>query len=85
MHCQFYPGSPEKPTVEFHFKLMDRAEKSFLHCQVAFKEFAEVVQGLTTQLQPCLASMVHNVASMTLVYVQMSQKIYIYVKIIFLS
>ena len=28
VRCQFWPGSPERPSVGFHFKLMDLAEKT---------------------------------------------------------
>lgn len=56
MRCQFWPGSPEKPTVGLHFKLMDLAETLFLHSQVSVKAFSEMVNELPNQLQPCIVS-----------------------------
>ena len=58
VRCHFWPGSPERPTVGFHFKLMDLAEKLFLHSQVSLKEFSEILSELTPVLQPCVVSSV---------------------------
>ncbi|XP_068758181.1 uncharacterized protein [Montipora capricornis] len=52
VRCQFWPGSPERPSVGFHFKLMDLAEKLFLHSQVSVKEFSEFILEMTPPLQP---------------------------------
>ncbi|XP_068674926.1 uncharacterized protein [Montipora foliosa] len=52
VRCQFWPGSPERPSVGFHFKLMDLAEKLFLHSQVSVKEFSELILEMTPPLQP---------------------------------
>jgi hypothetical protein len=70
MRRQFWPGSPEKPTVGFHFKLMDLAETLFLHCQVSVKEFSEIVTELTNQLQPCLVSTHNFNVVMNCIYLQ---------------
>ena len=56
VRCQFWPGLPEKPTVGFHFKIMDLAEILFLHCQVSVKQLSEIITELTNELQPCLVS-----------------------------
>lgn len=56
VHCQFWPGSPERPSVGFHFKLMDLAEKLFLHSQVSVKEFSELILEMTPTLQPNFVS-----------------------------
>ncbi|XP_068699772.1 uncharacterized protein [Montipora foliosa] len=52
VRCQFWPGSPERLSVGFHFKLMDLAEKLFLHSQVSVKEFSELILEMTPPLQP---------------------------------
>ncbi|XP_022799304.1 uncharacterized protein LOC111337293 [Stylophora pistillata] len=52
VRSQFWPGSPERPSVGFHFKLMDLAEKLFLHSQVSIKEFSELILEMTPPLQP---------------------------------
>ena len=54
--CQFWPSSPERPSVGFHFKLMDLAEKLFLHSQVFVKEFSELILEMTPPLQPNFVS-----------------------------
>lgn len=56
VRCQFWPGSPERPSVGFHFKLMDLAEKLFLHSQVSVKEFSELILEMTPPLQPNFVS-----------------------------
>lgn len=55
--CQFWPGSPERHSVGFHFKLMDLAEKLFLHSQVSVKEFSELILEMTPPLLPNFVSM----------------------------
>lgn len=57
VRCHFWPGSPERPSVGFHFKLMDLAEKLFLHSQVSVKEFSELILEMTPPLQPNFVSM----------------------------
>jgi len=52
VRCQFWPGSPERPSVGFHFKLMDLAEKLFLHSQVSVKEFSELILEMSPPMQP---------------------------------
>ena len=54
--CQFWPGSPERPSVCFHFKLMDLAEKLFQHSQVFVKKFSELILEMTPPLQPNFVS-----------------------------
>lgn len=56
VRCQFWPGSRERPSVGFHFKLMDLAEKLFLHSQVSVKEFSELILEMTPPLQPNFVS-----------------------------
>ena len=56
VRCQFWPGSPERPSVGFHFKLMDLAEKLFLHSQVSVKAFSELLQEMIPPMQPTLVS-----------------------------
>ena len=57
VRCQFWPGSPERPSVGFHFKLMDLAEKLFLYRQMSVKEFSELILEMTPPLQPNFVSM----------------------------
>ena len=56
VRCQFWPSSPERPSVGFHFKLMDLAEKLFLYSQVFVKEFSELILEMTPPLQPNFVS-----------------------------
>ena len=56
VRCQFWPGSPERPSVSFHFKLMDLAEKLFLHGQVSVKVFSELLQEMIPPMQPTFVS-----------------------------
>ena len=56
VRCQFWPGSPERPSVGFHFKLMDLAEKLFLHSQVSVKAFSELLQEMIQPMQPTFVS-----------------------------
>lgn len=35
LHLQLWPGSPDRPTTAFHFRLMDMAVDKFIHCQVS--------------------------------------------------
>ena len=57
VRCQFWPGLPERPSVGFHFKLMDLAEKLFLYRQMSVKEFSELILEMTPPLQPNFVSM----------------------------
>ncbi|KAJ7375262.1 hypothetical protein OS493_002009 [Desmophyllum pertusum] len=61
VRCQFWPGSPERPSVGFHFKLMDLAEKLFLHSQVSVKEFSELLLEMTPPLQPNFISSMYAI------------------------
>lgn len=56
VRCQFWPGSPERHSVGFHFKLMDLAEKLFLHSHVSVNEFSELILEMTPPLQPNFVS-----------------------------
>ena len=56
VRCHFWPGSPERPSVGFHFKIMDLAEKLFLHSQVSVKEFSELLLEMMPPLQPNFVS-----------------------------
>ena len=56
VRCQFWPGSPERPSVGVHFKLIDLAEKLFLHSQVSVKKFSELILEMTPLLQPNFVS-----------------------------
>ena len=56
VRCQFWPGSPDRPSVGFHFKLIDLAEKLFLHSQVSVKKFSEFILEMTPPLQPNFVS-----------------------------
>jgi hypothetical protein len=57
LRYHFWPGSPEKPTTGFHFRIMDLAEKFFLHNQVPLKDFSEIVIELLPPMQPILVSL----------------------------
>ncbi|XP_028414296.1 uncharacterized protein LOC114537451 [Dendronephthya gigantea] len=52
LRLHFWPGSPERPTIGFHFRIMDLAEKLFLHNQVPLKDFSEIIMELLPSLQP---------------------------------
>ena len=54
--CQFWPGSPERHSVGFHFKLMDLVEKLFLQSHVSVNEFSELILEMTPPLQPNFVS-----------------------------
>ena len=56
VRANIWPGSPDKPTIGFHFKLMDLAETLFLHNQVPLKDFAEMLIELVPALHPILVS-----------------------------
>lgn len=57
LRLHFWPGSPERPTIGFHFRIMDLAEKFFLHNQVPLKDFTEIMMELLPALQPIHVSM----------------------------
>ncbi|XP_028519375.1 uncharacterized protein LOC110253726 isoform X2 [Exaiptasia diaphana] len=50
VRCNFWPGSPVKPTTAFHISLMNLLEKLFLQCQVSLYDFGEVLNLLQPQL-----------------------------------
>ena len=54
LRAHFWPGTPEKPTMGFHFKLMDLAVALFLHNQVPLKDFAEIMIEMLPKLQPII-------------------------------
>lgn len=67
VRCQFWPGSPERPSVGFHFKLMDLAEKLFLHSQVSVKEFSELILEMSPPMQPNFVSIFFQYLVMPLI------------------
>lgn len=44
LHLQLWPGSPDRPTTAFHFRLMDMAVDKFIHCQVSLQELSDVLE-----------------------------------------
>jgi hypothetical protein len=56
VRLNFWPGSPDKPTVAFHIPLMRLCEKLFLQCQVSVFNFVEVLKALLPPLHPTLVS-----------------------------
>lgn len=56
LRATFWPGSPDKPSIGFYFKLMDLAETLFLHNQVPLKDFAEMLIELVPALHPILVT-----------------------------
>ena len=60
IRANFWPGTPEKTTVGFHFKLMDLAVVLFLHNQVPLKDFAEMIMEHVPKLQPILVNILHD-------------------------
>ncbi|XP_028417977.1 uncharacterized protein LOC114542684 isoform X2 [Dendronephthya gigantea] len=54
IRAHFWPGSPERPSIGFHLKLMDLAEKLFLHNQVPLKDFCDLIGELLPSMQPVL-------------------------------
>jgi len=46
-----WPGSPERPPLVFHFKLMDLAEKLLFHSKAPVKEFSELLLEMTPALK----------------------------------
>ena len=56
LHLQLWPGSPERPTTAFHFRLMDMAVDIFIHCQVSLKELCDVLELKRPPLQPKIVS-----------------------------
>ena len=56
LHLQLWPGSPERPTTAFHFRLMDMAVDIFIHCQVSLKELSDVLELKRPPLQPKIVS-----------------------------
>ncbi|KAK3743478.1 hypothetical protein QZH41_013095 [Actinostola sp. cb2023] len=61
VRLNFWPGSPEKPTVAFHFSLMRLCEKLFLQCQVSLFNFVEVLKALHPPLHPTLVLSVYSI------------------------
>ena len=57
MRLQLWPGSHDRPTTAFHFRLMDIATDMFVHCKVSLKEFADVLEVKRPPLQPKMVSM----------------------------
>ena len=56
IRANFWPGTPEKTMVGFHFKLMDLAVVLFLHNQVPLRDFSEMIMELVPKLQPILVN-----------------------------
>ena len=56
VRANIWPGSPDKPSIGFHFKLMDLAETFFRHNQVRLKDFSEMLIELVPALHPILVS-----------------------------
>ena len=56
IRANYWPGTPEKTMVGFHFKLMDLAVVLFLHNQVPLRDFAEMIMELAPKLQPILVN-----------------------------
>lgn len=52
LHLQLWPGSPDRPTTAFHFRLMDMAVGMFIHCQVSLQELSDVLELKRSPLQP---------------------------------
>jgi len=50
IRCSFWPGSPSKPTVAFHFSIMNLMEKVFLQSQVSIHDFSEILEAMQPQL-----------------------------------
>ena len=46
----------DKPSIAFHFKIMDLAEKLFLHNQVPISDFCNIIIELLPPMQPVLVS-----------------------------
>ena len=47
VRANIWPGSPDKLSIGFHFKLMDLAETLFLHNQVPLKDFSSSITSYT--------------------------------------
>jgi len=56
LRLQLWPGSPDRPTTAFHFRLMDMVADMFIHCQVSLKEFCDVLELKRPPLQPKIVS-----------------------------
>ena len=56
LSSHIWPGSPEKPSIAFHFRIMDLAEKLFLHNQVPLSDFSKIIIELLPAMQPVLVS-----------------------------
>ncbi|KAJ7318458.1 hypothetical protein OS493_037886, partial [Desmophyllum pertusum] len=54
VRLHLWPGSPDRPTTAFHFRLMDMATDMFIHCKVSLREFADVLEEKRPPLQPKL-------------------------------
>ena len=56
VRCQFWPGSPERLTRAFHFRLMDMVLDLFIPCQVSLKELCDVLELKRPPLQAKIVS-----------------------------
>ena len=52
VQLHLWPSSPDRPTVAFHFRLMDLAADMFIKCKVSLKEFTDPLEEKRPPLQP---------------------------------
>ena len=56
VRLHLWPGSPDRPTTAFQFRLMDQATDMFISCKVSLKEFTDVLEMKRPLLQPKIVS-----------------------------
>lgn len=56
LRLQLWPGSPERLTRAFHFRLMDMVLDLFIPCQVSLKELCDVLGLKRPPLQAKIVS-----------------------------
>lgn len=56
LRLQLWPGSPERLTTAFHFRLMDMVLDLFIQCQVSLKELCDVLELKRPPLQAKIVS-----------------------------
>ncbi|XP_078353471.1 uncharacterized protein LOC144638149 isoform X2 [Oculina patagonica] len=61
VRLHLWPGSPDRPTTAFQFRLMDQATDMFISCKVSLKEFADVLEMKRPLLQPKIVSSIYSI------------------------
>lgn len=56
LRLQLWPGSPERLTAAFQFRLKDMVVDLFIHCQVSLKELCDGLELKRPPLQPKIVS-----------------------------